>query len=296
MDKESLVRRYSKMLENYGFSGVSAFGMRSSFDIISERKGKVTIIKFVDNIDSLGKSEAEALKKLNGFFDADVFVVFRTYKGERTRHRSIFTRHGVDCVSQDSFESILDGSSVPRAQRFIETKYKIDSAELRKLRGMQDMSMRKLSTVLGISKDTIYRYEHGSAFATGPRLKKLEKFFKTDITERDDTTKPHEQYKYHKLNPNLDIEFIDVGAAPFYVLGKRHSRYEISNVSDPRTTRKLAAFYKELSILLDQDYQFFVKAKSSQGTIGGIPVLTKAELKRIKNEKELIDSISSKKK
>ncbi len=297
MDKEALIRKYSKLLEYYGFSGASAFGMRSSFDIISEKKGKVTILKFVDNIDSLAKPEAETLKKLNSFFDADVFVVFKNYKSEKGDLRSIFNRHGVDCVSQDYLESLLNGSELPRAQKFIKAKYKINPIELKKLRKMQNMSMRKLSAALDISKDTIYRYEHGNAFATEPMLKKLERFFKTEMAEPSDRSKPHIKLKYHQINPDLDVNFTNVGAAPFYVLGKKHSRYEISNVVDARTMKKLAVFYTGLSTILEQDYPFFMAGETSAREVfDGIPVLTTAELKRIKDEKELIDLISERKK
>ena len=296
MDKGTLIRRYSRMLECYGFSGVSAFGMRSSFDIISEKKGKVTILKFVDNIDSLGKPEAETLKKLNSFFDADVFVIFKSYKGNKEERQSIFSRHGVDCVSQDCFEALLNGSEIPRAQRFMSAKYRINPVELKKLRKMQNMSLRKLSSVLDISKDTIYRYEHGSTFATGTKLKKLENFFKTEITEPNEISKPQMSPKYHKINPDLDINFMDVGAAPFRVLGKKNFRYEISTVADARTMKKLAAFYTNLSAILEQDYLFFMsEGIDTRESFDGVPVLTTAELKKIKDEKELIDIISAKK-
>jgi predicted transcriptional regulator len=297
MDKEALIRRYSRLLEYYGFSGVSAFGMRSSFDIISEKRGKLTILKFVDNIDSLAKSEAETLKKLNGFFDADVFVVFKNYKGDKGERRAIFNRHGIDCVSQDCLETLLGGSEVPRAQKFIKTKYRINPVELKKLRGMQNMSMRKLSAALDVSKDTIYRYEHSSTFATGPTLRKLERFFKTEMAEPSDVSRPRVELKYHHMNPNLDVNFTDVGAAPFHVLGKKHSRYEISNTADARTMKKIAAFYADLSTILEQDYPFFMAGGSSAREVfDGIPVLTTAELKRIRDEKELIDLISGKRK
>jgi len=297
MDKESLIRKYSKLLEYYGFSGVSAFGMRSSFDIISEKRGKITILKFVDNIDSLAKPEAEALKKLNSFFDADVFVVFRNYKGDSSARSSIFNRHGIDCVSQDYLESLLNGSELPRAQRFIKAKYRINPLELKKLRSMQNMSMRKLSAALDISKDTIYRYEHGSTFATEPMLKKLEHFFKTGMAEQTEFSRPQIELKYHKMNPELDVNFADVGAAPFNVLGKKHSRYEISNVANIRTMKKLASFYTNLSTIFEQDYPFFMAGQGSAREIfDGIPVLTISELKKIRSEKELIDLISSKRK
>jgi predicted transcriptional regulator len=297
MDREELLMKYSRLLERYGFSETYAYNMRSSFDIISRKRDRIMILKLVDNIDSLGEGEASSLRKLGGFFDADVFVVFNKYKGKGTGKDLVFTRHGVDCISNSTFESVLNGKRPPKAQRFIGAKFKIDASELKRLRTLQNMSMKSLSTIVKVSKDSIYRYEKGEAFAKGPALKKLEAFFKTNVIEvPENTTAQPISYKYHKINESLDIDFINVGASPFHMLGKRHSRYEIGIEADSRTMKKMADFYKSFSSVLDEDYQFFIAHKTIRERIYGIPVLTKEELSRIKEEKELIDAISSKKK
>ena len=295
MENESLLKRYSKMLERYGFSETYTHGLRSSFDIISKKRDRVMILKFVENIDSLSKSEALSLKKLNGFFDADVFVVFNNYKGAKVDREMLFTRHGVDCVSQSTLESVLNGAKVTKAQKFISSKYKIDSGELKRLRKLQNMSMRKLSYSLRVSKDTIYRYEKGNAFTTAPTLKKIEAFFKTSLLEvHDETGKPSINYKYHRINSKLDVKFINVGSSPFHMLGRRHFRYEIGNEADSRTMKKMATFYKGFSSVLTEDYPFFITKKDKKKqSIYGIPVLSESELEKIKEEKELIDILAS---
>jgi predicted transcriptional regulator len=290
--------KYPKLLERYGFDQTYASGLRSSFDIISKKRDKVMILKFVDNIDSLSRDEALALKKLNDFFDANVFVVFRTYKGKKAEKETMFTRHGVDCLSHATFELALNGGNIVRAQRFIKAKYKIDSNELKRLRKLQNISMSGLSTRLKISKDTIYRYEKGNGFATKPTLRKLEGFFKTTLTEtQTKVVTQGKNYTYHKISSTLDVNFLNVGSSPFHVLGKKHSRYEIAYESDRRTMKKLADFYKKLSDVLDDDYPFFIKnEKNKLENLDGIPLLSNKELREIKDEKELLDIIQSRKK
>lgn len=290
--------KYSKLLERYGFDQTYASGLRSSFDIISKKRDRVMILKFVDNIDSLSKSDALALKKLNGFFDADVFVVFRTYKGRKAERETIFTRHGVDCLSHATFESALNGGNIVRAERFMKAKYRVDSNELKRLRKLQNISMNSLSTKLKISKDTIYRYERGTGFATKPTLRKLEGFFKTTLVEtQTKVEKQNENYVYHKISNTLDVNFLDVGSSPFFMLGKKHSRYEIAYESDRRTMKKLADFYKKLSDVLDDDYPFFIKNENNKlDNLDGIPLISNKELRTIRDEKELLDIIQSRKK
>ncbi len=297
MDNESSVRRYSRLLQRHGFSDTYASGMRSTFDIIARKRDRVVILKLVDNIDSLGKAEAESLKKLNDFFDADVYVVFRTYKGAPARKEMLFTRHGVDCVSQDTLESVLNEKRLPRAEKFLGRKYRIDANELKRLRKLQDLSMRGLSSTVKISKDTIYRYERGGAFATEPTLKKMQSLFKTNMVEMPGEPKrPDVSYEYHKINRDLDVKFIDLGSSPFYMLGKRHYRYEIGIEMDNRTMKKLVTFYKGFSSVLSEDYPFIIAKGKAKENIYGIPVLSKKELESIVDEKDLIDTLASRKK
>ncbi|MFI5412764.1 MAG: helix-turn-helix domain-containing protein [Candidatus Micrarchaeales archaeon] len=295
MDRESILRRYSKLLERYGFSETYAYGLRSSFDIISKKREKVMILKFVENIDSLSTNEAETLKKLDNFFDADVFVVFKNYKGKNPDKDTVFTRHGVDCLSYSTLEDVLEGKRTQRAQRFIKRKYKINSFELKRLRKMQNLSARSLSQLTKVSKDTIYRYEKGDSYATQPKLKKLESFFNTTLEEISiQHEKTEHNYKYQRVNESLELGFLEVGSSPFQMLGKKRFRYEIGGDADHRTMKKVASFYKRFSEVLNEDHPFFVTSrKTLKDNFDGIPVLTEKELKKIKEEKELLDIIES---
>ncbi len=294
MQRDKLVSKYSKLLGKYGFNDTYTSGMRSCFDIISSKKENVMLLKLVDNIDSLTESEARALRKLGSFFDAQVFVVFKTYKNREERSRSIFTRHDVECISGDTLESLLGGSRVARAQRFMKARYRIDGGKLKRARELNGMSIRVLSKRVGMSKDSIYRYESQGGNVTDKTVYKLERFFDAKLTDSDSEEGWRKEYRYNTINDALDVRFMNINTAPFYTVGKRHFRYEIGNVGDPRTMKKLAEFYRRLDNVLNSDYPFFVTGKKSKRkSIEGIPVVERSELAGLEEEKDLIDLIMS---
>ncbi len=296
MDKMGKLRKYSRLLQKYGFSETYAHNMRSCIDVVSRKRDRTVILKLVDNIDSVTRDEAATLKKLNNFFDAEVFVVFRTYKGGKAEKDMMFTRHGVDCIAENTLEDVLNRGAVPRAHRFIGERYRVEPGELSRLRKLRSMSMSALSSQTSLSKDTIYRYEKGKSFATAASVRKLEKFFNTGITVNEGAQRQKQSYKYAKLNKSLDVDFMNIDSSPFYMLGKKHSRYEVGSDSDDRTMRKVAAFYRELSETLDDNYSFFISNKDYRENIHGIPVVSMRELAKLREEHELLDIIESRKK
>ncbi len=288
------IGKFARVLERYGFGSAGARSFRSSFDLIASRKGRLMIMKFVDNIDSLSQSESDSLKNTGNFFDADVYVLFKNMKGIAADKDMIYTRHGVSCISSTSLESLLEGKRMSKAQRFIKKKYRIDGEELRKMRKLYNMSMSGLSDSIGISKESIYRYEK-SGYATEPSVKKLEHFFKEELTVQEGQNEKKQQ-KGSRMTDKLDISLFDIDRAPFHMLAKRHSRYEIGHQMDTRTMKKLALFYKEVSEILPEDYQLFIAKKKAKEQIGGVAVISMEELSKLCEEGELIGLIQERSK
>ncbi|MCL5429913.1 MAG: helix-turn-helix domain-containing protein [Candidatus Marsarchaeota archaeon] len=294
MDKRSLVNKYSKLLSSYGFSETHTINMRSSFDIVSSKKGKVTILKFVDNIDSLGKADASSLRELMQFFGADAYVVFDKYKGNVKRSDMAFTRHGVECISNNCIEYVLSGRKIALAQRFMKKKYKICSSELHRLRKLNNISIRRLSSMVKISKETIERYENEDSFAKEENVRKLEKFFNANIADIVSFGNVEMQSKQKPVGLGNDM-FME-SSAPFKMLGKGRFRYEVGGLADERTMKKVSTFYKSLSEVLDSDYQFFITKERKRDNIYGIPAISKAELSSMDDEDRLIEEITSRSK
>ena len=106
----------------------------------------------------------------------------------------------------------------------------------------------------------------------------------------DENAEKLPSYRYKKFADKLDVGFLDV-SAPFDIVGKRHSRFEIARQADPRTMAKVAFFYRKLIDVLPDDYRFFMVRKRGSDNLKGIPLLTQKEIAKAKTEGELIDLI-----
>ena len=297
MDRYSLVKQNAQLIDRLGFNLVSVADTRSCFDIIAERNGVIMLLKVVKNIDSVNESSVESLKKLGLFFNADTFIIGSKHKGQKISDDASLARHGVSCVSESALEyMITSGNSVAKSEKFSGAKYKIDGIALKRLRNLCGMSMRKLAGAVGISKDSIYRYERGEAYATKDSVKRLESFFKNKMAYEEQLTSEISErkgYNYKKLNGSLNVKFFELGSAPFELLGKREYRYEVGQSLDSRTLYKLSILYKDIAELLKNDYPFFITKGGSRRSINGIAVLSKGELQKIANEDQLISAIES---
>ena len=287
--RDRLISSISKVLEARGFSHISVGNMHSCFDIIAEKKGSKFLIKAVADIDSLSKSDAEDLLKLAGFFNAHAYAVGSRRKGLPFPKGIGFMRYGVTCIGSSDLESALDGSGITISKKFSGVSISISGPELKYLRRLAGVSIRELSSIVDISKESIERYESGSGKAHSANLKKLEGFFGGKLSETPSTSQA--DFRYAGAD---GIRFSSVGNAPFDAIARKRFRYEAKEKSASiHTLYKVASFYSRITEAFDEDHPFFIVSKGRPGSkLKGIPVLTKERLKKMIDEEELLNAIT----
>lgn len=287
--RNRLISSISKALEERGFSHISVGNMQSCFDIIAEKRGSKFLIKAVADIDSLSKSDAEDLLKLAGFFNAYAYVVGSRRKGLPFPKGIGFMRYGVTCIGASDMENALDGSGITISKKFSGVSVSISGPELRYLRRLAGISIRELSSIVNISKESIERYESGSGKVRSVNLKKLEEFFGGKLSENQ--APPQTVFRYPDANV---IRFSRVSNAPFDSIARKRFRYEAKEKSASiHTLYKVASFYSKVTEAFNEDYPFFIVSKGSAGgRLKGIPVLTKESLKKMSDEDELLNAVT----
>ena len=256
----------ARLIDVYGFEHVDIASVRTCFDILAERRGRMLILKFVENINSVTPTEATALHKLQDFLKADALVVASHGRDEKLSDDEYYTRNGIKCLSVDAFEDYLNGVGIPKAQKFIRGRRRLDSSKLRLERGLSGLSIRKLAGIVGISKDSLSRYEHGDAYVRESTLKKLETFFSSSLSASEPaigsealgrTRMENSAAEKNGLALRAFSRFID-NAPPFALLAEKSIRYEIGITDDSRTIKRLAAAYREIGKILSNDRQFII--------------------------------------
>ncbi len=279
-----MLKKSMKIMDDKSYRSVSAASMHSPFDVIAEKNGRTIILKFASNIDSITERDGIALSKLGFFFDAETYVVGYAFKGTKIEDDKIFARHGVDCISADTLSEVISDRSLPHAKKFMKEPRRINGSELKRIRKIAGMSMESLSDSTGVSKDSIYRYEHGFSAITSATLKKLEKALSSKLEDYISTD-------LHTYSDAFGVAkgemiFVDLGTGPFEKMCKMRYRFELGNMADKRTMQKRASFYKRLNAEFG-DYQFVLGENLCRKNIYGIPVITKEEFDFISDESEL---------
>lgn len=300
MKTKGRIAASARLIELYGFAYADIASVRTCFDIIAKRRGMKMILKFTENINSITLKEAVALQKLQHFFDADALVVAERGGDERLADNAYFTRSGIACLSIRAFENYLDGVDIPKAQKFFIGRRKLDSSKLKYERGISGLSIRKLANMVGISKDSLSRYEHGDTYVKKSTLNKLEKFFSASLSmsEAKDYRVGIEAVHAKCARPGkigsairAFSSFID-GAPPFAALAEKGRRYEIGMSDDSRMLKRLAIAYGRVSTILPDDRQFIISDIVKSRSSNGIPIITKGEAKK-SDERQLLELIES---
>ncbi|EQD49443.1 transcriptional regulator, XRE family, partial [mine drainage metagenome] len=292
--------RSTRLIDAYGFEYADIVSIRTCFDVLAVKRDEKLILKFAENINSVTSNEAVALKKLRDFLGASVLIIASRGGGDRLYDTSSFTRKGITCLSSKAFEDYLNNINIPKAHKFIRNRRRIDSSKLVQERRISGLSIRKLSNALGISKDSLSRYERSNAYVKDSTLKKLEKFFSTDLSiaeheQEHDVAAPANSWHISRdkqLFLGIFDRFID-NTPPFTVLAEKSIRYEVGTANDSRAIKRLAAAYGEIGKVLSTDRQFIISGLThGKPSLHGVPILTRRE-SELRDESQLLELIES---
>ncbi len=290
MYKRRKMREVLRLVEDNSFSTVGADTFHTCFDIMAQKDGKRIMIKFEKNIDGLQKSDANALRMLEAFLDSQALVIGKNYKGQRLEDGMIFKRYGIECISENTLEYLMDGRNLNDAKKFQKDVKKIDGLALKRLRKLVNSSMRELADAVGISKDSIYRYENGKEDITGETLTKLENFFEGRLSCQRDYV-PREKQYYQTEARLAGTKLLLFETDPFSIILKGLSVYEAGREANSRTMEKWTRFYKDINEAFG-DYPFFLSFKPLKKTNrNGIPIVTMKELEKAGIESNLMEFI-----
>lgn len=172
--RERLILKVSEILKINGFETVECIGIHSAFDIIA-KKDIAFLIKILSNIEALTLKISNELKKLAYITSGFPIVVGYCMKGKKLMDRTIYFRYNIPVVNLETFTDIISGES-PNVYA-VHGNYcvKINPEALAEMRKKLNMTQEELAEELGISKQSIYRYEcYGNvSFHIAEKIRKL---------------------------------------------------------------------------------------------------------------------------
>jgi len=287
--RAALLTRVAQLFERHGFSVFTCTGTHACFDVVARRERDLFIVKALENIDGFTGDQARDLNKISGVFGAKCVLAGECAKQGPLADGVVYARHGVPALTAGTLSALVDGE-YPELRKNRVVAVCLDGRKLADARMRAGYSLSQLSEAAAISREELYRYEHGLAGASEENAEKLESLLgvrlRTAIDPFADKTGSRPQDDTTVLTP-LGFRSVKASSAPFEIAAEEGKTMFAGEDADARTLKKRAGIYTRISVMLDSQPCFLLE-KSGRDSLAGVPVVTRSELKEIRKARELL--------
>ncbi len=157
--KNSLVSEVASLFSRKGFQVVSCDGMQSSFDVLAKSEDTLFLVKVLSNIEGLTPEKSNELKKVSSILDATPLIVGERIKSTNLELGVLYERYGLHVVSPKTLKNLLVDEA-PKTYA-IRGNYcvRLNPKRLAQIRSDSGLTQDALAKCLGVSKQSVYRYE-----------------------------------------------------------------------------------------------------------------------------------------
>jgi putative transcriptional regulator len=308
MQRDLILRELYDFLANQGFE-TSHIYERSCFDMVARRKLLLLFLKVLINIDGFSGKQAEEIKKVASTFLASPLIVGVKSKNELLEEDVVYERHGIPAITFDTLRNVVVDGIYPeifadRGGYYVQ----IDGNKINEIRERENLSLKELADLAHVSRETIYKYEHGIVRACPETVIMLETIFNKKITAEIELFKIPEII-IKKMAKNIPKELLDLGfgviktnKTPFDAIAKdldsQKSKVIITNMEKRRNyniLKKMAMNVKDLSGITESNAVFILETKKNLDNIEGISVIHNWELEEIESSNEFVKIVKERK-
>ncbi len=301
----------AQILKKAGFE-VSLCNMRSCYDIMARRGLFSFIIKILSNVDSLSSEHASEIRKIAYYFKVFPLIIAHKTKKERLKEGVVYNRDGIPVITMETLENLVVDGQPPLVYADRGGLYvKIDREKLKEEREKRGLSLGYVADEVNISRSTLYEYENVDKGVLLENAIKLEEFFDIPVTKPVSILKKVEKESgkisledvKRDLERKILLKLHDTGfkvvpteKTPFNALVKE-KEVIITGIgkSRSRLLDKRIRIMHEFSMMINKDSMFIVDLKKSPENVEGVPILSRGELKKIKDVDSILELLKSKK-
>ncbi|MGV8143611.1 MAG: transcriptional regulator [Methanothermobacter sp.] len=328
MQRDQVLVEITELLANHGFETSNIYD-RSCFDMVARRELILLLLKVLINVDGFSNQQAQEIKRLAKTFLASPLIVGFKSKAEQLEEDVVYERHGIPVVAPETLRNMVADDEYPEILADRGGYYvNIDGEILKEVRERENFSMKDLADIAHVSRETIYKYEHGMVRAYPETAMLLESIFNMKITlsidlfnfsetrsDPSNSQKPRsepEKVKIPDLTNEEPKELIKLGfgvlpthRTPFDAISQANYKYFtekenvlLTNLEKNRSKqmlKKMAINVKDLSDITQKEAVFIMESKKMVECIEGIPAVNTNEIGEMKNCKEFIRLIKERK-
>ena len=301
-----------KVLKEAGFNvSEKCYSRPSCFDYAARKNDNLIIVKAQPDIRHLCSNDFLALKTISETVSAASIIVSDRTHEKPFEDDTVYTRYGVLAITSKTFENIILYEVHPLIQAGPGGYYvEVDGATIKRGRQKLGYSIGELAEKVGISRRTLYGYEHGLAKATVPAAYNLVRVLGVPIAKPVNIfEKPKSQHKciftsakraiarskfLRKIFRKLSCSIVQVEKAPFdFVINIPEEKTRIiggvADKTEPKLDRRVdeilsvSKIIQAHPLLIAEDQKILGKHISCVG---------REEFSKIRNTEDLIEVIT----
>ena len=310
MSRVNLIDVTRSILARAGYDVSQALNLRRiCFDIVARRGDALLIVKVLNNVDAFTRENAEEMKILAEALGASPLLVGVKSSSGPLEPGIVYSRFNVPITSNETLAEHLLEESPPFIFAAPGGLYvRLDGDLLREIREKGGVSLGTLAEVAGVSRRSIQMYEAGMGAMIDAALR-LEEYLGLPIIEPVDPFRyvPEREGRRYELSgedrtgqATLD-KLLDIGysvtpvtRSPFEALSRDGQIIILTGLGDDegRIMQK-AEIASSISRLSGKRSAIIVDRERAVETTRSTAVITKVELGRIDDKKDLTDLVYS---
>lgn len=326
MHRDQVLLEITELLSNHGFQTSNIYD-RSCFDMIARRDLILLLLKVLINVDGFSNQQAQEIKRLAQTFLASPLIVGFKSKTEPLEEDVLYERHGIPVVAPETLRNMVVDEVYPEILADRGGYYvKIDGDIIKEVREKHNLSLKDLADLAHVSRETIYKYEHGMVRAVPETamilesilnikltlsidpfkvVKKSTDYFESSKSIESETTNKDLKQKEPKELIKLGFGFIPTNRTPFDAITQTNHEHikakentlltNLENNRNKKILKKMAINVKDLSDITQKEAVFIMESKRIIECIEGIPVINISEICEMENCQEFIRLLKERK-
>jgi putative transcriptional regulator len=311
MQRADLIEQVRATMARAGFAVSERCDLRPvSFDLVARRDKDLLILKVLTNVDALSEPIADEMKVLCKFLDARPLMVGLRAGTGTLEPGVVYARHGVPLVTPDTLQAYVLHGDAPVVFAAPGGFYvNMDAGALRAARERLNLSLGVMAQMAGVSRRAIQMYEDGMAASIDAAMR-LEEFLQSELIRPFDPFKAFDPTSFEPPKPKpeepqqdpvealilrllegLGYEVRSTRRSPFNALSTQDDTTFLTGVGqDTPQLRRRARVVSSVSRITERP-GFFIVERTTRTEMEGMPVVTRQELRRLKDPEKILELI-----
>lgn len=326
MHRDQALLEITELLSNHGFATSNIYD-RSCFDMVARRELILLLLKVLINVDGFSSQQAQEIKRLAKMFLASPLIVGFKSKTEPLEEDVVYERHGIPVIAPETLRNMVVDEVYPEVYADRGGYYvSIDGDVIKEVRERENLSLKDLADMAHVSRETIYKYEHGMVRAFPETAMIIESILNMKITlsidlfkakepksdlfkspethsEQESDGIPEVCQKEPKELIKLGFGVIPTSRTPFDAIAQANYSTERGNTlltnleknRNKQILKKMAIKAKDLSDITQKEAVFIMESKHRVESIEGIPAVNTCEICEMENCREFIRLLKERK-